>query len=57
MFFVRDTLERDFNTSKCTLFEFHMQKLERFKILLVDDSKPIRELDVKVMDILNIITR
>ena len=33
------------------LFEFHMQVKRRFKAPLVNDIKPTRELDVKVMDI------
>jgi hypothetical protein len=42
--------EEDFNAPKHILFEFRMQKLQGFKVLLVDDPKLVTwKLDVKLV--------
>ena len=41
-----------FKCTKYALFVFYMQKLQRFKILLVDDPKPTGEPNVKLANIL-----
>lgn len=44
-------LKGESNTPTYMLFKLHMQKLQGFKSLLVDDPKPTHKHNVKVVDI------
>lgn len=48
----RQQLTRDSNPPRFVLCKFHIEQLEGFKIVLVENPVPTEEHDVKVMDIL-----